>query len=212
MQRHVNASLYCQLMEYIKWRTEAIDKTVELVRTKKHYLDNRAAAELCLLQLRYCCELLAIGCIAIHTDVPQANRLHKMWNAEQIMKAFEDMKPTFFPTGVKSIKREDGIWDQVDADGALTKAELTRMYNLFGELLHTGTFKRYKNQTEVRYDFRIITDFLAKLRNLLNDHTYLLHDNQKMIRVIMQDVKDGRVKLNELDAMPIGSEPSKSDR
>lgn len=41
--------------------------------------------------------------------------------------------------------------------------------------------------------------FVRALIRLLNDHTYLLHDQKKMVRVIMHNEKDGKVWLNELE-------------
>ncbi|MBX3703327.1 MAG: hypothetical protein KF822_06095 [Steroidobacteraceae bacterium] len=188
-------------MEYIKWRSEAVEKTIALVRSKKHYLDNRTAAEFCLLQLRFCCELLAVGCVAIHTDIARGARLQSEWNAESIMKQFDTLKPAFFPTPVKSVQQPDGSFDQVSISGALTKAELLKMYGLFGRLLHTGSYKSYKKARTETFDFSLLVNFLSKLKRLLNEHTYLLHEEDLMIRVIMHNEKDGRVLLQELRAV-----------
>jgi hypothetical protein len=203
LESHPNGALYCQLMEYIKWRTDAVLRTISMVKTGQHYLDNRLAADFCLLQLRFCCELLAIGCIAIHTDVPQAKRLHKMWNADAIMSAFGKLKPKFFPSPVKSTKESEGKYVHEDVAGALSKAELLKMYNFFGALLHTGTFELYAKPEVRTYDFSIVEDFINKLIRLLNEHTYLLHDGETMVRVIMHNAADGRVWLNVLQRKPI---------
>jgi hypothetical protein len=196
---HPNGALYCDLMEFIKWRIEAVQETIHLVRTKQHHLDNRLAAEFCLLQLRMCCELLAIGCIAIHTDVPQTKRFEKMWNAEAIMTIFEELKPDFFPKPVIDKIEEDGSISQFPVEGALAQSDLLQMYNLFGRLLHTGTFKKYKQSTTQAYDFSILEDFIAKLVKLLNKHIYYLEEYKQMIHVIMHNVKDGRVWLQALE-------------
>jgi hypothetical protein len=195
---HPNGALYCNLMEYIKWRVEAVHKTIHLVRTNKHYLDNRLAAEFCLLQLRMCCELLAIGCVAIHTDVPQTARLQKMWNADAIMKSFAALKPGFFPEAVNDEKQPDGVIQQRAVDGALTRDELLKAYNLFGGMLHTGTFDRYTKASVKSYDFSILEEFLEKLSKLLSNHVYFLDQNKAMVRIIMHNVKDGHVWYNYL--------------
>ena len=208
---HPNGALYCDLMEFIKWRIEAVQKTIHLVRTKQHYLDNRLAAEFCLLQLRMCCELLAIGCIAIHTDVPQTKRFEKMWNAEAIMTNFKELKPSFFPVPVIDKIENDGSISQFPVEGALTQSELLQMYNLFGSLVHTGTFKKYKKSTTQAYDFSLLEDFIAKLVKLLNTHIYYLEENKQMIRVIMHNVQDGRVWLNRLEGRKIADGTFPSD-
>jgi hypothetical protein len=207
---HPNASLYCDLMEFIKWRVGLTEQTLGLVRAKKHYLDNRSAAEFCLLQLRFCCELLAIGCVAIHTDVPQASSLHKEWNAEKIMKTFEKLKPQFFPEPIKDELGTNGIWEQTPAKGALTRDELLKMYKFFGGLLHTGSFRGYKNPQKRTYDFDLLANFASKFVKLLNTHVYKLNGDDKMIRVIMWNEKDGRVWLNELELVERKSSPTPS--
>ena len=200
---HPNGALYCDLMEFIKWRIEAVQKTIHLVKTKRHYLDNRLAAGFCLLQLRMCCELLAIGCIAIHADVPQAKRFEKMWNADAIMKSVEVLKPDFFPQPVIEQMQKDGSISQFPVEGALTQSELLQMYNLFGSLLHTGTFKKYKQSTTQAYDFSILESFITKFVKLLNTHIYYLEQSKQMIRIIMHNVKDGRVWLQPLEGRKI---------
>lgn len=205
---HPNAALYCDLMEYIKWRIEAVAKTAGLVAEGQYYLENRMAAEFCLLQLRFCCELLAIGCVAIHTDIPQNKKLREHWNAEWIMATFSKLKPDFFPEPVTSKLEEDGKYQQFPVKDALTKDELLSKYSFFGRFLHTGEYVKYKNRKKEIYDFQLIAKFVHKFRNLLNEHIYFLHDKKMMIRVIMYNEKDGRVWLNELKGVPIsGGEP-----
>lgn len=195
---HPNATLYCQLMEYIKWRIKAVMKTTEQVKLRQHYLDNRLAAEFCLLQLRFCCELLAIGCVAIHTDVPQGKKLRKNWNAERTMSAFSELKPEFFPKPIKDILCDDGTFEQQPVENALTREEFLSDYSFFASQLHTGNYLRYKKMEIKRFDFGLIESFVSKFIRLLDNHTYYLHDEEIMIRVIMNNAKDGKVWLNEL--------------
>ena len=185
-------------MEYLKWRLDAVAQTMLMVKGGSHPLDSRLAAEFCLLQLRLCCELLAVGCVAIHTDVPQTRRLQEMWNADAAMNAFKKLKPQFFPTAVSEEVQANGVINYGLVRGALTKTELLKMYNFFGGLLHTGTLTNYKNRKARADDFRILAEFVSKLIKLLNIHTYKLHDDATLIRVIMRNEKDGRVWLNEL--------------
>lgn len=210
-EEHPNGALYCRLMEFIKWRVEAVGKTIHLVRTNQSYLDNRLAAEFCLLQLRMCCELLAIGCLAIHTDVPQSKRLQKEWNANTIMRAIEALKPQFFPTAVRDEVLPNRIIQQHLVEGALTKKEFLDSYHLFGSMLHTGTLDRYKNSSPKTYDFSLLENFIDKLSKLLSNHTYLLNDNKTMIRVIMHNIKDGRVWLQPLVGRKIAPSSSSEE-
>lgn len=175
-------------------------QTLELVKSGKHYLHNRLAAEFCLLQLRFCCEYIAIGFVAIHTDVPQT-KLFKEWNAGRIVKTFEELKSEFFPESVRSERQPDGKILQVPIRDGLTRDELVSMYNLMGDLLHSGTFKDFKFPEQPRaFSFEMLHEFISKMMQLLNDHIYYLDGRAKMIRVIMNDVaKGGGVSMNELE-------------
>jgi hypothetical protein len=57
--------LYCGLMEEIKIRQQVISTILE----RKLSLPVRVAHELCYLQLRMICELIAIGCLVAHGDI-----------------------------------------------------------------------------------------------------------------------------------------------
>jgi hypothetical protein len=101
---------------------------------------------------------------------------------------------------VRDVPGSDGVIEQKPVIGSLTKSDFLKMYSFFGGLLHTGTFKRYKDAKVHTFDFRVLHDFLSKLIALLNNHVYFLEDKKMMIRVIMHNVKDGRVWLNEMHA------------
>jgi len=58
--------------------------------------------------------------------------------------------------------------------------ELLRLYHFFGEQLHSGTFSRYLTREVRQYDFSIIENFVARIVNLLNTHTYTLYDRKKI--------------------------------
>lgn len=201
---HPNGKLYCDLMEYIKWRVEAVTKTLSLVRAGKYYLHNRVAAEFCILQLRMCCELLALGCLAIHTDVPQSASLQKQWNAEAIMKRLAHQKPKFFPQAVRDQRATDGVIEHVKVADALSQEAFIKQYNQFGNWLHTGTLENYVHPDQKVYDFALLEDFVKRLGQLLSAHTYLLNDERTMIRVVMHNVDDGRVWMNLLTAVEDG--------
>jgi hypothetical protein len=185
-------------MEQLKWRVDAVQKTMHLAKARRHYLPDGLAFEFCLLQLRYCCENIALGLVAIHTDVSKG-KLRQQWNAELILKTFEQLKPEYFPKSIKSERQANGTFLHVEVRGGLTKDELVKAYSRMGDLLHSGNFNQLKAAQRQRVaDFEMINSFISKLIVLLNDHTYLLDDGETMIRVLMQNVEDGRVWINVL--------------
>lgn len=197
---HPNLALYGMLMEQVKWRTEVVRKTIQLVQRSEHYLPNLAAAELCLLQLRMICELIALGCIAIHTDVPQTRKLQGMWNADAIMKEFSRLKPNYFPVAAAGEPTGPGTHKlEKSSEVGMTPKEFLERYNFFGSQLHAGKFKSLKDPNKKQYHFETLLNFLDKLRKLLSVHIYSLDGEDRIIRIVMNDSRaGGRVGWNEL--------------
>ncbi len=182
--------LYVRFMEGIKWRllTDCIP-TRRSVAGNRDYLPNLAAAEFCLLQLRKSCELLALGCVAMHQDARQTRKLRTEWNAHRIMGIFGELKPSFFPMPsrteiIPGASRPAG--DVQPIKDALTKKEMLKAYHIFGRLLHSGTFEDYTTPQREVYDFSLIDNFVVKMMKLTNDHLYSLHDGKVVVRVFMQ--------------------------
>ena len=91
-----------------------------------------ANLELGYLQLRTICELIALACLAAHGDVPEttSKRLTKAYNADQIMKALENLHPSFYPVPGRQVRDQAGkVVEVVPVDKPyLTKRELQRFY------------------------------------------------------------------------------------
>jgi hypothetical protein len=191
---HPNGVLYCSLMEALKWRINAIEININKVYGASHYMDHRLVAEFCLLQFRYCCELLALGCVAVHTDTPEAKQLEKKWNAEEMMRTFDKIKPSYFPIGIKEIPKPDGTmrWDPLP--DAFTKDEFSSMYNRFGDLLHTGTLKNFRIQRTVNFDFKEGLEYLRKF-GTLNTHYYLIDNDDRVLFVAMKNRESGHAQM-----------------
>jgi hypothetical protein len=203
---HPYEGLYVLLMELIKSRHQAVvdtlaaNKAGALFTGRPHPLNNLLVGEFCLLQLRLCCEHIAIAILAIHTDTPQSKRLQSEWNASEIMKMMQKLKPNFFPTPIRyEMLPNNGMQQHPVSDG-LTKEELLEMYHFCGGQLHSGAFERYKNFKPKKHQFEEIQNFLSRLSVLLGDHIYKLNGDQTMICVTMSDpLKGGRVSLTQFE-------------
>ncbi len=131
--------IYATFMEEIKLRTDAIDTVYGFCQEKK--LDPRPTAEFGYLQLRMICELIALGCIAAHNDIPatKAKVLLKAWSATDIMSRLENLHSDFYPrphTQAPSTWTADGkVMRQVQAvtEGYLTKADLKTLNGECGD-------------------------------------------------------------------------------
>jgi hypothetical protein len=198
MIRHDNGDLYCGLMVALKYRLDFVACNYQLKAQGKIVAPSSPLIfESSLLQLRFCCELLALGCIAMHTDVPATNKLRKEYNAEKIIKVFGHLKPEFFPRAVDPNQIVIGtLAGQALLPGALTKQEFLKAYSHFGDVLHAGVFEDYKAKKQKNYDWREIEDFRVKLMMLLRFHVFEMHEGRKAVRIDMHD-QNGNVTMRQ---------------
>jgi hypothetical protein len=85
-------TLYCNLMDEIKHRTRWMQQVLD--GTSK--LADLPTFEFCYLQLRMICELIALGCLAVHDDIGATRKLKGKFQADVIIKAMEKLHPKFF--------------------------------------------------------------------------------------------------------------------
>jgi hypothetical protein len=201
LKPHPNAQLYINLMTELKERIAVVQQTGSLVGKKQYYAGVQFGAEFCMLQLRFCCELLAVGSIVIHTDIPQAMKLKKEWNAQRIMDNFDKLKADHFPTPVLDHPKPELGYTHIAAhhDGCLTKKEMLKMYHFFGEHLHAGSYEKFVKPQQRRHSFKILNDFTTQMMKLLNTHTYVLFEKERLVRIVMQTLPDGHVAWNEFE-------------
>ncbi|TAL00606.1 MAG: hypothetical protein EPO08_13030 [Rhodospirillaceae bacterium] len=184
--------LYCNLMEDIKRRSDVIKNVIE----KKVPLPNIIAFELCYLQLRKICELIARGCLAAHGDIPESrNQLGGEYNANKIIKRLEALHPTFYPQPSQQVHDDAGKVREVKAvtEGYLSKTEFLRLYGECGEVLHEPTLEKRVVGSGLTIDYERINDWCGKIRTLLNHHQIQLRDDAKQLWVLMQSKDDGKV-------------------
>ena len=189
-----NIQLYCDIMGQIKQRLQYVSTTITMAKARAHYMNNLAVTEFCFLQYRFICELIALGCIAIHTDIEQPKKLQKMWNAEEVMSTFKHLKPGYFPTKVTEKAQGDGTIAHTDViDGVLNADTLIVLYNSCGRNLHVGTFKVLTESKKDSLDFAKLEKIASDLQSLLSIHTFKLYDTDMLIKIEMNN-KDGLVE------------------
>ena len=161
----------------------------------KFQLPGYAAYELCYLQFRLICELIALSSLAVHGDIPatRAGRLTKAYQADAILNALEKLHPDFYPRPTKQVIGADGKVKKVEPipSGFLTKPELLALYRECGDLLHRGTLRTIKPRTAG--DFTKIMEISTKIITLLNHHQIAFSDRNYELFVLMMGKDDGRV-------------------
>lgn len=132
------------------------------------------AREYCYLQFRRICELVALGCLQLHGDLPAArsSTVKKEWNAERIMKLLQRHHPHSFPQSLTRTKTTDGWHLHANSKpNALTFAEFKVLYSKCGEVLHRGTIRTIEAEEAIgKPEYDQVIQWSRKLVDLLNEH------------------------------------------
>jgi hypothetical protein len=132
------------------------------------------AREYAYLQFRRMCELIALGCLLLHGDLPaaQTQSTKKEWNAEKIMKILHKNHPHSFPQSVIREKTENGWNIQANSKpDALTREEFKKLYSECGEILHRGTIRSLEATGGVTQgDYEKVIYWQKKIVDLMNEH------------------------------------------
>lgn len=186
---------YAAIMDEVRLRFDCVTSLMS-GETK---LTASFVRESAFLQYRMICELIALGCLTAHGDIPetQASKLHKEYAADKIMDQLEKLHPDFFPfpviqrrTGPTSLHMEDA------PEGYLTKAELLELYGRCGGVLHRGSMKRLMSgKIPVQTNFPDIAKWATKIKLLLDTHTVLLLGGQIVFLCTMNTGPNGKPKV-----------------
>lgn len=132
------------------------------------------AREYIYLQFRHICELIALGCLQLHGDLPlaQTQSAKKEWNAEKIMRILQKNHPHCFPQCVERTQTEDGWSIKANAKpNALTFQEFRSLYSECGEALHRGTIRSIQSSSPLEQsDYQTLVTWQSKIVDLMNEH------------------------------------------
>lgn len=132
------------------------------------------AREYAYLQFRRICELVALGCLQLHGDLPRArsSAAQKEWNAEKIMRMLHEDYPHAYPQSV--------IWERGPQlhtlranakPNALTLKQFKSLYAECGEVLHRGTIRSIEQSPTLKEsDYQKVLDWQQRIVDLLNEH------------------------------------------
>ncbi len=140
------------------------------------------AREYAYLQFRRICELIALGCLLLHGDLPyaQTQTAKREWNAEKIMRNLHKNHPHSFPQSVIREKTSNGWNIKANSNiNALTLDEFNKLYIECGEVLHRGKIRSLEDSGVITSkDYQKIIDWQRKIFDLMNGHLIgRLNDN-----------------------------------
>jgi hypothetical protein len=132
------------------------------------------AREYAYLQFRRMCELIALGCLQLHGDLPQAQTrsAKREWNADKIMRLLHKSYPHSFPQSVIREVTPQGWNIRANSKpNALTRDEFRALYAECGEVLHRGTIRSIQSSPPLaESDYQKVIDWQRKIFNLMDEH------------------------------------------
>jgi hypothetical protein len=188
-------SSYCKLMEELKLRHAVVSDVVENAKNGRFVLSPAILGELCFLQLRMICELIALGCLLVHGDIPAArtNKMKKAHQADWIISRLEQLHPSFYPQPSEQILNKQGKVIELKpvTEPYLTKADLLKLHASCGPKLHRGSLKTVMDARS--FDLAQVASWLTKISTLLNHHQIPSIDDNYLVVIIMRGKDDGKI-------------------
>lgn len=198
----MNVQLYAAYMEEVKQRSEAITGSLKGIKDGTAGPAAYMQAEFAYLQLRYICELVALGSLAAHHDIGLGARLLKEWNAGLVFAALEHINPHCFPSSIRNVPDSKGVnnFKVIEGSAQLTRADLSKIYAGCGSALHRGTIKDVMAGKPREYDLDVLNRWHSQLMDLLTQHMILIRDPDRTLLVNFYS-DDGKVAVYSAEAV-----------
>ncbi|WP_156420335.1 hypothetical protein [Rheinheimera sp. EpRS3] len=152
------------------------------------------AYEYAYFQFRRVCELIALGCLTLHGDIPalQKSSTKKEWNAERIMNLLHQNYSYAFPECIS--KYQDSLGWHIQANSkpnALSRSEFKDLYSECGHVLHRGTIKTVEISRDLNTEmYKKAMTWHSKLVDLMSEHA-VTRSSQKGMYVISLKTNSG---------------------
>lgn len=184
------SELYANIMAEIKIRIGAIDAGTG---GNLPVLAPQLIKEFAHLQIRFICELIALGCLVAHGDIIPSNKksLQTEWSADLIVKALSDLHPDFFPIamrqkGVGGVRTIEPVTPPV-----MTKQGFLELYGRCGGMLHRGNVKKLLRQKmPVQVNYPEITAKAQKFVDLLSNHMLTMKGGGQVFLCLLHPADD----------------------
>jgi hypothetical protein len=180
--------IYADLMDEARIRIHSIRDIINA----RHLWVPRLLQEFVYLQLRTLCEEIALGCLVAHGDIKNRSTL-KRWDIPAIMKEMEKLNPDFYPRAVRMRFIPGGVHlDDYNAP-VLTKAELIKLWERSGAMVHRGSAKDLfsAHGTPINVQLDPVIEFGQKILNLLEQHIISSANKKTHLLVALSHIESG---------------------
>jgi hypothetical protein len=194
--------LYANLMEEVKVRFDAINHAA-IGRTG---LGTPFVREFLYLQMRFLCELVALGCLVAHGDISalQSHKVGRAYSADEILDRMTRLRPHFYPVPMKelSIREIGGGLRHHNLHGVdpspLPKEELIAMYGKTHKHLHRGSLKKLISAAtplDLTINVPEIIGQAQKMSDLLAHHLIAINERQIIICLLKNPMNNNKVQV-----------------
>lgn len=172
-------TVYANILDEIRTRIRGMNTIVLGTRSLPTWI----SAELCYVQLRMLCELVALGCLLAHGNIEasKGKKLQKEYAADDIFTRLEQLHPNFYPHPITCTFSPGSLHIERVESGYLTKEELVALYHECGDHLHRGSLSRifHANKPKQPPTVERALSWGMKFTNLLSQHHIASNTNQK---------------------------------
>lgn len=180
-QKALNA--YASLMVELRTRLDSIP----ILGQFEEQIHPRILVETGFLQLRFSCEIVALGCLVAHDDLKEvkAAKLQSAYQADYIISRLERLHADFFPVPHNvEILRTDPTGRNFYhytpvSDGFMSKERLVNAYRRCGAVLHKGSLKALsKRQDDEQKLVDELHEYHSALVTLTGAHHIMTKDRE----------------------------------
>lgn len=184
-------------MHEVKLRIEVINLSLN----GQTRLSAPVVREICWLQLRMLCELVALSCLVAHGDISQlqGHKLGRSHSADEIMTRMTKLRPHFYPVACRQERAPIGSevsYNMIAINPSpLSKEDLLSLYGKSHKHVHRGSLKSLLSMDihspwDVRIDAPEIAKWAQKINDLLSIHAIAI-DSDNLIISILRNADDG---------------------
>lgn len=195
---------YAELMEELKrrlaWAEAARQRSDDAGRP---VYDRVFDYEQAVLQVRLCCELVALAALLAHNEIGLTPDLNRMYQPGALFQKLSEINPACFPLAVQ--QRVDGETLELSPiPDRLNRQAMKRIWDDCGRILHRGNLRDYSKSDTKHYSGNQLRDWIRALVDLLNVHFIEIASIGKLHYVSMSGSPKGNVAIGiafEVDAL-----------
>lgn len=181
------AKVYLHCMVEVKERLRLV-QTVRSIEMPALFIK-----EVGYLQLRYICELIAIGCLVAQGDYETQRTFRDEYSPPKIFNALRNKYPHFFPQPSTVTSSENHHHLEANSKpGAYVESQVSKLWNASGDHLHRASITSYLKKTFAPApDLMSLDADIRGIIELLESHIIPIWQQAEQMRLLQVHMEDG---------------------